>query len=257
MSCENNTMRRGLCLIPLFLAACSHPQTTLTVSAAASVQDALRATASEYRRLHPAAANVEFNFGASGALAQQIEQGAPVDIFLSAAPQPMDRLAAKGLLLNGTRCDLLRNDIVLIVPARHTGITFAALAAPAVKQVALGDPATVPAGDYGHQVLTNLGIWDQVRPKLVLAKDVRQVLAYVATGNVEAGIVYGTDARQTSDVQVAAVAPENSHAPVVYPAAIVGSTREAAAARNFLAFLEGPYARAIFTSYGFTWAAGP
>src|SRR5215472_7253164 len=100
VSWENNTMRRGLCLIPLLLAACSHPQRTLTISAAASVQEALRATASEYARLHPAAAKVEFNFGASGALAQQIEQGAPVDIFLSAAPQPMDRLAAKGRLLN-------------------------------------------------------------------------------------------------------------------------------------------------------------
>jgi molybdate transport system substrate-binding protein len=250
-------MRRGLCLIPFFLAACSHRQAALTVSAAASVQDALRATASEYTRLHPTAANVEFNFGASGALAQQIEQGAPVDVFLSAAPQPMDRLAARGLLLGGTRCDLLRNDIVLIVPANHAGISFPGLAAAAVKQAALGDPASVPAGDYGRQVLTNFGIWEEVRPKLVLAKDVRQVLAYVATGNVDAGIVYATDARQTSNVQIAAVAPENSHAPVVYPVAIVASTRNAVAARNFLAFLEGPYAREIFTSYGFTWAAGP
>jgi molybdate transport system substrate-binding protein len=248
-------MRRGLVLFLLTLAACSHPQTALTVSAAASVQDALRATAAEYQRLHPRAAKVEFNFGASGALGQQIAQGAPVDLFVSAAPQPMDQLAAKGLLLGGTRRDLLRNDIVLVVPAHDSDITFAALATGAVKQLALGDPASVPAGDYGRQVLTNLGIWEQVRPKLVLAKDVRQVLAYVATGNVEAGIVYGTDARRTANVKVAAVAPETSHAPVVYPAAIIASTRDAAAARDFLAFLEGPYAREIFTSYGFTWAA--
>jgi molybdate transport system substrate-binding protein len=248
-------MRRGLSFLPLVLAACGHPQNTLTVSAAASVQDALRETAAEYRRLHPHAAKVEFNFGASGALAQQIEQGAPVDLFLSAAPQPMDQLAAKGLLLAGTRRDLLRNDIVLIVPAHHPDLTFASLAAPAVKQIALGDPASVPAGNYGRQVLTSLGIWEQARPKLVLAKDVRQVLAYVATGNVDAGIVYATDARQSADVKMAAVAPEGSHTPVLYPAAAIATTRDAAASRDFLAFLEGPYAREIFTARGFTWAA--
>jgi molybdate transport system substrate-binding protein len=248
-------MRRGVLLLPVVLAACSHHTATLTVSAAASLQDALRATADAYQRQDPRAPKVDFNFGASGALAQQIEQGAPVDLFLSAAPPPMDRLAAKDLLLPGTRRDLLRNSIVLIVPAHHAELTFGGLAAPEVKQVALGDPASVPAGDYGRQVLTSLGIWERVQPKLVLAKDVRQVLAYVATGNVDAGIVYATDARQSPDVRVADVAPEGSHKPVVYPVAIVASTHDAAAARDFLAFLEGPAARAIFTARGFAQAA--
>jgi molybdate transport system substrate-binding protein len=250
-------MRRGVLLVPLVLAACSPPRTAhLTFSAAASVQDALRATADEYHRLKPRAARIDFNFGASGALARQIEQGAPVDLFLSAAPQPMDQLAAKGLVIPGTRRNLLRNDVVLIVPAHHAVLDFAALAAPAVKQIALGDPASVPAGEYGREVLTSLGLWEQVRPKLVLAKDVRQVLAYVATGNVDAGIVYATDARQSADVQVAAVAPESSHTPVLYPAAVIKGTRDTAAARDFLGFLGGPYGREIFTARGFTWV-GP
>jgi molybdate transport system substrate-binding protein len=167
----------------------------------------------------------------------------------------MDQHAAKGLLLPGTRRDLLRNSIVLVVPAHRDAVTFAGLAAPGVRQVALGDPASVPAGDYGKQVLTHAGVWDAVRPKLVLAKDVRQVLAYVATGNVDAGIVYATDARQTADVSVAATAPPESHAPVVYPAAVIAKARDAASARAFLAFLAGPEARAIFTARGFTWAA--
>jgi molybdate transport system substrate-binding protein len=249
-------MRRGAALWFLLLAACGQPRaTTVTVSAAASVQDALRETAGEYRRLHPRAAKVDFNFGASGALARQIEEGAPVDVFFSAAPQPMDQLEAKGLLLAGTRRDLLRNEIVLIVPSSGPGLTFASLAGPAVRQIALGDPASVPAGNYGRQVLTHFGVWDHVQRRLVLAKDVRQVLAYVATGNVEAGIVYATDARQSADVKVAAVAPDSSHAPVVYPAAGISATRDAAAVREFLAFLQGPAARAIFTAHGFTWAA--
>jgi molybdate transport system substrate-binding protein len=248
-------MRRGVLLFPLLLAACSHQTATLTVSAAASLQDALRATAGEYKRLQPGAPEVQFNFGASGALAQQIEQGAPVDVFISAAPQPMDQLSSKGLLLPGTRRDLLRNSIVLVVPAHGEALTFAGLTAPGVKQIALGDPASVPAGDYGRQVLTSAGVWGRVQPKLVLAKDVRQVLAYVATGNVDAGIVYATDASESRDVKVAAIAPERSHTPVVYPAAAIAKTRDSAAARAFLEFLEGPEARAIFTARGFTWAA--
>jgi molybdate transport system substrate-binding protein len=159
------------------------------------------------------------------------------------------------MLLAGTRRDLLRNTIVLVVPAHRADLTFASLAAPAVKLIALGDPASVPAGDYGRQVLTSAGVWEQVQPKLVLAKDVRQVLAYVASGNVDAGIVYATDARQSPDVKIAVVAPEESHTAVVYPVAIVGSSRNVEGAREFLSFLEGPYAREIFQARGFTWAA--
>jgi molybdate transport system substrate-binding protein len=250
-------MRRELALVLLAgLAACGGERSrTLTVSAAASLQDALGPVAQAYERQHPRV-KVAFNFGGSGALARQIEEGAPVDVFLSAAPQPMDRLASHGLILNGTRRDLLRNEIVLIAPqGSTTPQTFDDLAGPQVKVIALGDPASVPAGDYGKQVLAALGLWQRVRPKLVLAKDVRQVLSYVETGNAEAGIVYATDARQSGKVRVAAAAPESSHAPVVYPVAVLKAARDPAAARSFAAFLSGPAARAIFAGQGFTAAA--
>jgi molybdate transport system substrate-binding protein len=226
----------------LALASCSRTSPpTLTVSVAASLQDAM----ADAVRAYPAA-HIDLNYGASGALARQIANGAPVDVFLSAAPKPMDDLDAAGLLLPDTRRDLLRNDVVLIGPAIHS---FDDLATPAVKILALGDPDSVPAGDYARQVLTALRLWDRVQPKVVLAKDVRQVLSYVTTGNADAGIVYATDARNT---RVAATAPPNSHIPVVYPIAVLKSSRNREAARAFAAYLAGPEARRIFESRGFT-----
>lgn len=238
------------------LAACGGPpRTTLTVSAAASLQDALAPVADAYTQQYPRI-KIEFNFGGSGALARQIEDGAPVDVFFSAAAQPMDELASRGLILNDTRRDLLRSEMVLIVPQESGGPrSFDALADPRVKVIALADPASVPAGDYGKQVLTSFGVWDGVQGKLVLAKDVRQVLSYVETGNADAGIVYATDARQSAKVRVAAVAPESSHSPVVYPVAVVRVTHNAAAARGFVQFLSGPEARSVFVAQGFTVAA--
>jgi molybdate transport system substrate-binding protein len=250
-------MRRlALVMVVLVLSqACGAPPATLTVSAAASLQDVLAPVGDAYTRRHPRT-KIDFNFGGSGALARQIEDGAPVDVFLSASPEPMDRLAARGLLLDTTRRDLLRGEIVLIAPRdRAEPRSFEALADPQVKLVALADPASVPAGQYGKQVLDSLGLWSRVQPKLVLAKDVRQVLSYVETANADAGIVYATDARESSTVRVAAVAPESSHSPVVYPVVVLRSTRDAAAARDFVAFLFGPEARALFVAQGFTAAA--
>jgi molybdate transport system substrate-binding protein len=246
---------RRLALLMLVLNACAPRPAALTVSAAASLQNVLVPIADAYTGSHPGI-KVEFNFGGSGALARQIEDGAPADIFLSASPEPMDRLAARGLVLDGTRHDLLRGEIVLIVPrGAADSESFQSLADPRVKVIALADPASVPAGAYGKQVLTTLGLWSRVQPKLVLAKDVRQVLGYVETGNADAGIVYATDARQSSGVRVAAVAPESSHSPVVYPVAVLRGARNPAAARDFVAFLSRPEARAIFVTQGFTAAA--
>jgi molybdate transport system substrate-binding protein len=194
-------------------------------------------------RAYPAA-HVDVNYGGSGALAQQIVSGAPVDLFLSAAPKPMDDLAARGLLLPGTRRDLLRNDVVLIGSVH----SWQDLASPSVKHIALGDPASVPAGDYGRQVLQHLGLWESVRTKLVLAKDVTQVMNYVVSGNVDAGVVYATDAATGNRV----AAPPDSHAPVVYPIAVIQSTHAPEAARAFAAYLAGPAAAAIFKAHGFT-----
>jgi molybdate transport system substrate-binding protein len=239
-------------LSAVLLTGCGSERAGITVSAAASLQEPLQQLAREYEASHRGVA-VSLNFGGSGMLAQQIEQGAPADIFFSAAPQPMDSLAAKGLLLPGARRDLLRNTVVLVIPKSETAPnSFAALASPTVKLLALGDPATVPAGGYGRVTLQSLGIWDAVQPKLVLAKDVRQVLTYVETGNADAGIVYATDAAQSGKVKVAAIAPPGSHAPVVYPAAVLRQSAHPAAARRFLDFLSSTQARTIFERDGFT-----
>jgi molybdate transport system substrate-binding protein len=233
-------------------AGSTQPETTeLTISAAASLQNTMRDLAPVFEKAHQHA-KLSFNFGGSGTLAQQIEQGAPADVFLSAALKPMDQLAAKGLLLVGTRRDLLRNEVVLIAPKDSTGLaSFDDLRAPQVKLIALGDPVSVPAGDYGRQVLLTLHLWDAVQRKLVFSKDVRQVLTYVETGEADAGIVYATDARESQRVRVAATAPAESHAPVIYPVAVLRDSRNAAAARDFTTFLAAPQARAIFLRHGF------
>ena len=196
-------------------------------------------------------APLTLNFGASGMLAQQIEQGAPADIFFSAANTPMDRLAARGLLVGGSRRYVLRNEVVLIVRPDGPAAGFRDLATDKVRLLALGDPASVPAGEYGRETLAAMGIWDAVQTKLLLAKDVRQVLTYVETGNADAGIVYATDARTSSEVRVAATAPEATHAPALYPIAIVAASLRREAARRFIEWLSGNVPRPVFTRYGF------
>jgi molybdate transport system substrate-binding protein len=223
----------------------------LMISAAASLKDVLDEIASVYKSVQPSVA-VRFNLGASGTLQQQIEQGAPVDIFLSAAPAQMDALAAKGLLLEGTRRDLVRNSIVLIAPTAGDVVSnFQDLTKPQVKFIAVGEPQTVPAGAYAKEVLTHLGLYDQLQTKFVLSRDVRQVLTYVATGNADAGIVYSTDAKTTPQVKVVSVAPENTHSPVIYPVAVLKGSQYSAAARAFSDFLFSLKAQEIFTKYGF------
>jgi len=234
---------------------CQGPaQTTLTISAAASLKDGLAEAETTYRQSH---ASVSFsnNFGSSGALAMQIDQGAPADVFLSAAAKPMDDLQAKGLLVAGTRRNLLRNTLVLIAPLDSKLRDFQGLAGSSVRVIALGDPASVPAGQYGKQTIVALHLWDQLNPKFVLAKDVRQVLTYVETGNADAGLVYATDAQASSKVRVVATAPESSHDAIVYPAAVVKGSHSKDAAQKFVDYLGSPAARAIFVKHGFTIAA--
>jgi molybdate transport system substrate-binding protein len=240
---------------PISLVSCHRPgPVELTVSAAASLSDAMREVDAAYEKNHPSV-NLRLNLGSSGTLAHEIEQGAPVDVFLSAAAKPMDELQAKGLIVAGSRRDLLRNSLVLIVPSDSKLNSFEGLPAASVRVIALGDPASVPAGQYGQQTLTALHLWDAVRNKLVLAKDVRQVLTYVETGNADAGLVYATDAEISSKVRVAATAPESTHDAIVYPAAAVHTGRNEAAAQQFVDFLTSPEAKAIFVKRGFTIAA--
>ena len=223
----------------------------LTISAAISLKDPLDEMAHLYGTEQPGTA-IRFNLGSSGTLQRQIEQGAPVDVFISASPKEMDSLESNGLLLPGTRRNLVKSSVVLIVPTGNAGISsFQDLAKPEAKVIAIGDPQSVPAGKYAQEVLTHFGLFDQLKPKFVFAKDVRQVLTYVETGNADAGIVYATDARTSKSVSIVATAPEDSHSPVIYPVAVIKGSKNATGAKSFIDFLLSPKAHAVFKKYGF------
>ena len=233
--------------------AAEAPKTVeLTISAAVSLKDALAEIQTNYQKKNPQV-KLLYNLGASGSLQKQIEQGAPADIFISAAPKQMDELSAKNLINTATRKNLVENKLVLIVPLNSSAKLnkFEDLTNPAVQKISIGEPTVVPAGQYAQEVLRKLGIWDKINDKLVLAKDVRTVLTYVETGNVEAGIVYKTDAASSSKVKIAATAPEGTHAPIIYPAALLASSKQQEVAKDFLAYLSGPEGKPIFEKYGF------
>lgn len=224
---------------------------TLTVFAAASLTDALQAAATAYEKTSPD--TFRFNFAASGILARQIDEGAPADIFFSADEARMDRLAAAGLLLPGSRRTLLANTLVLIVNREHPAplATFADLARPAAGRLAIGDPLTVPAGTYAKKFLESRGLWSAISARAVPLANVRAVLAAVATGNADAGLVYKTDAAISSEVTAIAEAPLSAELAITYPAAIIKTSPEPAAASDFLVWLATPAAQSIFAHYGF------
>ncbi|NET51015.1 MAG: molybdate ABC transporter substrate-binding protein [Merismopedia sp. SIO2A8] len=238
----------------------------LIVSAAASVQDALNEAVQAYKALVPDVA-IDLNFASSGALQQQIEQGAPVDVFLSAAPKQMNALADKGLLVPGTRRELLGNQMVLVTETHSTTsqhsasiplqsreeaiAQFSTLTADTVERIVIGDPESVPAGAYAKEVLSSLQLYDALNSKFVFAKDVRQALTYVESGNVAAGLVYATDAALSSRVQTVAIAPADSHQPIVYPVAVIKTSQQVDAARAFTDFLSSDRSRSAFEHYGF------
>ncbi|MDP5338874.1 MAG: molybdate ABC transporter substrate-binding protein [Nodularia sp. (in: cyanobacteria)] len=223
----------------------------LLVSAAASMKDALEDIQPIYQKTQPNV-NIRYNFGASGALQQQIEQGAPADIFISAARRQVDALEQKGLLVPGTRTNLANNRLVLIVPNNTTGInSFFNLADARIKRIAVGEPRSVPAGQYADQVFKKLGIFDKIKSKLVLANNVRQVLAAVESGNADAGLVYATDAKISNKVKVVVAADEKYHSPIIYPMAVIKSSKNIPAAKEFVQFLSSNQAKAVLKKYGF------
>lgn len=243
-----------LLLLGLSSSAYSQTKVSLTISAAASLKDALVEVETTYKKSH---ANIDFsnNFASSGTLATQIDQGAPVDVFLSAANRQMDDLETKGLIATGTRRNLLRNTLVLIAPLDSKLRDFQGLAQSQIRLIALGDPASVPAGQYGRQTLLALRLMDKISTKIVFAKDVRQVLTYVETGNADAGLVYLSDAKSSGKVRIVATAPDSSHDPIVYPAAVVKGSHNKEAAQTFVEYLGSAAAEAVFAKHGFTIAA--
>jgi len=225
----------------------------ITVFAAASLKTALDAIATEY--VTASGKHVAISYAASSALAKQIEQGAPADLFISADLEWMDYLEGRKLVRPESRRPLLGNRIVVIAPAdqaRRLPLEPGALAARlGGGRLATAAVATVPAGKYAKLALLSLGLWQEVAGRLAEAENVRAALAFVSRAEAPLGIVYETDARADPRVAVVARIPETSHPPIVYPAALTASARGDEPAR-FLAALGGPAARAIFAREGFT-----
>lgn len=227
---------------------------TLTVCAAASLTDAFKQIAPRFEAARPGV-TLRLNFAASGVLLQQIAQGAPVDVFASADQDTMNRGIEQQLIAPDTRRDFAANALVLIAPADNStsGPALASLGdlvKPEVKRIAVGKPASVPAGRYAQASLQGVNLWTLLQPKIVFADNVRQVLDYVSRGEVEAGFVYRTDAEIAKD-RLRIVMTVGGHAPVTYPVAVVADSRQAALARDFIAFLGGAEAQSILARYGF------
>ncbi len=224
----------------------------LTVFAAASLKNALDDIAVKWK--DSGASTVGASYASSSTLAKQIEQGAPADVFISADTQWMDYVSKKSLV--ETPHDLLGNRLVLI-SAKDNPLTLELK--PGLKlaellgdgRLAVGDPSNVPAGIYAKEALTKLNIWDAVQPKLAPAADVRAALTLVSRGEAPLGIVYETDAKVDPKVRIVAIFPEDSHKPIVYPVAVVKTSKNPDAGK-FVAFLNGPAAKEIFVKYGFS-----
>ena len=225
---------------------------TLTISAAASLKEVMTDIKSEYEKTYPSD-KIIFNFGGSGALQKQIENGAPVDIFISAATKQMNELVNKNLILPNSNFILLENSIVLIKPknSKLKVSSFNDLIKPEVKKIAIGEISSVPVGQYSMEIFNNLKINEKVSNKLIYGKDVLSVLSWVESDNVDLGIVYKTDAISSTKVIIIANAPANSHKPVEYPIGIVKDSKNIAKSQQFIKFLKSNKAKALFKKYGF------
>jgi molybdate transport system substrate-binding protein len=224
----------------------------ITVAAAVSLTDALDAAAEEYGQA--GLRKVYFNFAASNVLARQIVNGAPVDLFISADEEQMQVVEKAGLIVQGTRVDLLSNQLAVIVPddRPRTFNDIRDLLDPGFKRIALGDPAAVPAGVYAKQYLEKEGMWTAIEPRVVPAVSVRAALSAVEAGAAEAGIVYRSDALTARRAKVAWVVPVDRGPRIIYPAAVIRRSTAQAEAKTFLAFLRSEAASRIFTRFGFT-----
>lgn len=225
----------------------------LTVSAAASLTDALQEIEKAYESKNKAV-KLNVNFGASGSLQQQIEQGAPADLFLSAAPKNMKALVDKQLIDTNKQMTLLTNELVVVIPADGKTMigNVKELTKTEIKHIAIGIPDSVPAGSYAKEALTNATLWDALQAKTVQAKDVRQVLQYVETGNADAGFVYKTDAFTSRHVKIAFTVDPETYTPVEYPIGIVKATKHSKEAEELYTYLQSKEALDVFTKYGFS-----
>jgi len=247
------TMKRIILALLAALTALAMPlrAATVNVFAAASLTDSLKEIAAAYEK--QTGDKIVFNFAASGPLARQIEEGAPADIFFSADEAKMDAVEKKGLIVKETRRSRLSNLLVIVTTADSSLAITAPkdLATPSVKRLALGEVKTVPAGTYAKEFLTKLELWPAMEKKLIPCENVRAVLAAVASGNVDAGIVYKTDAAISKKVKVAFEVSAKDGPKISYPMALVKDSKQPDAAKKFLNYLNSPAAGDIFKKFGF------
>ena len=245
-------------LAALTLGAASPPppsSATIDVFAAASLKEAVDDAGAAYQA--KTGVKVRATYASSAALAKQIDQGAPADLFISADTEWMDWSVKRNLMDVGTRRTVASNTLVLIAPLDSKIKPFTITrGAPLLKladggRIAVGEVASVPAGIYAKSAFTNLGIWDQVKDHLAQGENVRAALAFVARGEAPLGVVYATDAEAEPKVKVIAVFPESSHPPIIYPAAVVRASKQGAASGAFLSFLAGRDGQAILRRRGF------
>ena len=241
-----------LLMTMLLITGCEKKDKTkeLLVGAAASLKPVMEEITAAYQEENPGI-TVNYNFAGSGTLEQQIRQGADLDLFLSASKKQMNSLEEDHYLLENSKTELLLNQLVLVVPkdSKSDISGFKDIIKAAV--IALGDPASVPAGQYAAEVLDFYDVTDEVTPKAVYGKDVTEVLTWVGSGNADTGIVYSTDAISSDKVKVLATAPEESHSPIVYLAAVLRRTEEEEIANQYLDFLRTKKSKEIFMEYGF------
>jgi molybdate transport system substrate-binding protein len=249
----------GLLLVSASFAA----EKTVTVFAAASMTESMNKIAELYKKVAPDV-SVVFNFDSSGTLKTQIQEGAECDIFISAGQKQMDQIDITAnpntntdkldFVQPGTRFNIVSNKVVLITPKGRTkGISdFKDAATDKVSIIALGN-SDVPVGQYSEQIYKNLAIWDSLNEakKITFASNVKEVVAQVASGAVDCGVVYSTDAAASSEVEIVADAPEGSHEPITYPAAILQRAKDLAMAEAFAEYLKGNEASGVFTEIGF------
>ena len=224
----------------------------LVIFGAMSLTDAL----TEVTQRFGTARNVKVycNFAGSSTLQRQIEKGAPADVFISASPKQINTLQGKGLIDEDSPRAILTNRLVLIAPVNSSlSMTdVGMLAQNSIRRMAIGEPNSVPAGIYGREALTHLGVWTAVQPKLIPSANVRSTLAYVESGEVDVGIVYQTDAGFSKKVRIIYQFPNSSHSPIVYPAAVLRNTEHKVLAQAFLEYLQTAEVAAIFEKYGFS-----
>jgi molybdate transport system substrate-binding protein len=248
-------MRKTLSLAAVFFALAWSEASALAdeilVSAAASLTDVLKEITNGYQA--KSKHTVKFNFGPSSGLARQIEEGAPADLFFSADLPQMDTLDKNGRLEPGTRKNLLSNQLVIILPADSKIVLSSPkdLLKAEIKRIALAEPSTVPVGVYTSKYLTDEGVWDQLKAKVVPVQDVRATLASVESGNVEAGFVYKTDAAISKKVKIVYEVPIDKGPKITYPAAVVKESKHKDAARDFMNYVQSAAAKEAFKKYGF------